>query len=197
MRKALALGTAAASLAGMVAFAAPASATGDTAVNFTLTAGGLSLSLPSNNAVTLNSGQLNVGAASVSAALNATTVTDNRGALLGNWKVQVSGSDYVNSTTGSAYTIPKANGSMYIDVADVTALVATLAPTGGMLVTGGATQAAPASLATPATGSPLPTLVNGTTAGSGSVTYTPTLSVSIPAAATAGTYSGTVTQTAS
>jgi hypothetical protein len=191
MRKALALGTAAASIAGMVAFAAPAGAQ-DTAVNFTLTGGGLSLSVPTNPAVTLNSGTLNVGALSVTAALNPTTVTDNRGQLLGSWKVQVSGSDYVNPSATSGYTIPKANGAMYIDVANAAALVGT----GGLVTTGVATSANKASLTAVAAGSE-PTLVNGTTAGTGSLTYTPSLSVTIPAQATAGTYSGTVTQTAS
>lgn len=191
MRKALALGTAAASLAGMVAFAAPAGAEA-TAVNFTLTGGGLSLTDASNAAVTLNSAALSVGASTVTAALHATTVTDNRGQLLGNWKVQVSGSDYVNPSATAGYTIPKANGSMFIDVADATALVGT----GGMVTTGVATSANKASLAAVAAGSE-PTLVSGTTAGTGSLTYTPSLSVTIPAQATAGTYSGTVTQTAS
>lgn len=193
MRKALALGTAAASLSGLVAFAGPVSAE-TTNVTFTLTGNGLSLTVPTNPTVALNSGTLNIGATSVSAALNPTTVTDQRGQLLGSWTVQVDSTDFTStvdtdaSTAGvQAYAIPKTAGSMYVDA---TAVAAAL--TGGMLLTSTATLATPATFGA----SPV-TLVAGTTAGTGSVTYTPTLRVAIPSSAVASTYTGTVTQTAS
>jgi hypothetical protein len=40
-------------------------------------------------------------------------------------------------------------------------------------------------------------LLAGTTTGSGSITYTPDIAVSIPANTVAGTYTGAVTQTVS
>lgn len=187
MRKALALGAAAASLSGLV-LAAPASAE-TTDVTFTLTGNGLSLTVPTNPTVALNSGTLNVGAASVSAALNPTTVTDQRGQLLGSWAVQVSSTDFTNADASNGYVIPKTNGAMYLGV-DVPTLLS--AATGGMVPTSAASAATPATFG----GSPVQ-LMAGTTAGSGSLTYTPTLRVTIPATATAGTYTGTVTQTAS
>lgn len=195
MRKAITLGTSAAILVGLAVAAAPAGAD-TTSATFTLTGGGLSLSVPTNPAVNLSSG-LAIGSVQVAGALNPTTVTDQRGSLLAGWKVQVTGSDFVTgaSTTETTddYTIPKANVSMYIDVAAVTDLL----PTGGMVVTSAALAANKASLAAPATAADAPTLIAGTTAGSGSITYMPSLSVTIPAQAIAGTYSGSVVQTAS
>lgn len=198
MRKVLALGTAAASLAGMVAAASPASAA-DTNVTFTLTGNGLSLTVPTNPDVPLNTGTLNIGSTSVSAPLNATTVTDQRGQLLGSWAVQVSSTDFTNDDTtidvdpatpgNQPYAIGKANGAMYLG-ADLDTLVS--AATGGMVPTSAATAVAPATFG----GSPVQMLA-GTTAGTGSLTYTPTLRVTIPSSAVAGTYSATVTQTAS
>ena len=196
MRKAFTLGASAAILVGLAVAAAPAGAN-TTNATFTLTGGGLSLSVPTNPTVNLSSG-LAIGSVQVAGALNPTTVTDQRGSLLASWKVQVTGSDFVTgaSTTGTTdddYTIPKANANMYIDVSALTALL----PTGGMVVTSAALTANKANLAEPATAADAPTLIAGTTAGNGSITYTPSLSVTIPAQAVAGTYSGSVVQTAS
>lgn len=201
MRKALAFGTTAAFLAGLAVAAAPASAD-TTSATFTLSTGGLSLSVATNPTVNLGgSNVLAVGARTVAAALNSTTVTDSRGLLLSSWKVQVTGSDWVTgaATTTDAtddYTIPKANGNMYVDVADAAALTLSGA-LGGLVVSQVATAAAPGNLAAVPQGGTAPTLVAGTTASTGTLTYTPTLSVTVPAAAIAGTYSGSVVQTAS
>lgn len=196
MRKAFTIGTSVGFLVGLAVVAAPAGAD-TTNANFTLTGGGLSLSVPTNPTVNLSS-SLAIGSVQVAGALNPTTVTDQRGSLLASWKVQVTGSDFVTgaSTTGTTaddYTIPKANANMYIDVAELTALV----PTGGMVVSSAALTANKANLAAPATPAEAPTLIAGTTAGNGSITYTPSIAVTIPAAAIAGTYSGSVVQTAS
>lgn len=192
MRKTIAFGAAALSLAGLAAAAAPAGAD-STLVTFAVAGGGLSMSIPSNGTVNLTSGgPLALGAPSVTGALNSTTVTDNRGSLLANWKVQVSSTDFVASTPANG-TIANDNAGMYIDVANVAAIGSTLGMlTGGMVATSVATAATPASLAGAAT-----TLVAGTTAVTGSITYTPTIKVTIPADTVADTYSGTVTQTAS
>lgn len=195
MRKAITFSTSAAILVGLAVAAAPAGAD-TTSATFTLTGGGLSLSVPTNPTVSLSTG-LAIGSPQVAGALNPTTVTDQRGSLLASWKVQVTGSDFVTgaSTTETTddYTIPKAAADMYIDVTALTDLL----PTGGMVVTSAALAASKANLAAPATPADAPTLIAGTTAGNGSITYTPSLSVTIPAEAIAGTYSGSVVQTAS
>lgn len=196
MRKALALGTTAA-LVGLAIAAAPASAQ-TTEATFTLTGDGLSLTVTGDATVPVNlSSSTLIGSTTVGGPLRATTVTDKRGALLGSWKVQVTGSDWVTGASTAAttddFTIPKANADMYIDAADLTAL----APTGGMVVTEAALTANKANLAAPVAPATGVTLVAGTTAGSGDLTYTPSLTVAIPAEAIAGTYSGSVVQTAS
>ena len=187
MRKALTVGITAAALAAMAAASAPASA-GDTSVTFTIASGGLSLTIPTNPPVSLNGTTgLALGTTSVVGSLNPTTVTDSRGSLAGTWKVQVSSTDF----DGPEADIPDEAAGMYIDVADLDEL-ADLA-TGGMVPLVFASALTPADLgaATPAT------LVSGTTALTGTMTYTPKVKVTIPANTPAGTYTGTVTQTAS
>jgi hypothetical protein len=80
---------------------------------------------------------------------------------------------------------------MYLDAVSTLANVVALA-TGGLLPTSFASQATPVTLSSSGG-----TLLAGTTTGSGTITYTPDISVSIPANVVAGTYSGAVTQTVS
>lgn len=176
MRKVIALGTAAASLAGIVALAAPA---GATSVTFSLAGGSLSISQPTATA-TLTGGALAVGGSTVAGALGQTSVTDDRGGVIG-WSSKISGTSFTNGTT-------------VIAVGDAKAYVP-----GAVTVTGAATSNAGTYLTAP-TGLALTTadqaLVTATAVvGVNTATFTPNLSVAVPGNATAGTYTGTVTQT--
>lgn len=181
MRKALALGTTAAALTLMAAVAAPASATD---VTFTITGGSLSISQPATAALT--GGDSGLLGQSVSGALGETTVTDQRNGITA-WSTKIHGTDFTNGTTSIAVTSVKA----FVPATPLMAVTGTVVPTQGLAVdalTGVALAVAPNG----------PTLV--TTAGvlgNNTVTFTPHISIPIPADATAGTYSGTVTQTVS
>jgi hypothetical protein len=177
MRKALTAATAAAMLLGFAAVAAPATAE-DTAVTFELTGGFLEIT-QAPTAATLTAGALTVGGSTVSGALGSTTVTDERGALLNNATVTMSSTAFSNAVT----TIPATAVTGYSGVATpdsgTTVPVATTAATAVVLGgTGG-------------------TILTMESVGTGSASYDPTVSVAIPTDATAGSYSGTITQTAS
>jgi hypothetical protein len=158
---------------GIVGVALPASAE-DTAVTFELTGGFLELSAHPT-AATLTAGALTVGGKTVTGALGSTTVTDERGSLANSATVSMVSSVFSNGST----TIPAASVSGYSGVATpdsgVTVPTATLVPV---------------SIGTAAT------ILTMTSVGTGSATYNPTISVAVPSDATAGTYTGTVTQTA-
>jgi hypothetical protein len=198
MRKSLALAMTAATTAGLAAFVpAAANAAGGCAANcsastnvtFSVTGNGLTLSVPTNPGVTLPAATLALGAASVSGPLNTTTVSDLRGVIGATWSVGVTGSGFAGSGTAAGFTIPAGNASMWLTATDI----ASGASLGEVLnVANTATQATPASVGGAAS------LVAGTTGlNTGSMTYTPQISVSIPTNAPAGSYSGSVTQTVS
>ena len=149
---------------------------------------GLSISVPSNNDVDLGDATSNVLGTSVAGALRSTTVTDTRGSLLAAWTVTVSNTAFTGSGTAAGETLPANKASMYIDGVTTLANVVGLAA-GGLIPTSAALSVAPV-----ASGG---TLLAGTTTGSGNITYTPGVSISIPAATVAGTYAGSVTQTVS
>lgn len=117
-----------------------------------------------------------------------TTVTDGRGDLLGVWAVQVAADGPFTHTTDPSETIPQANGRVFLDVADATAVGGLL---GGMVVSSGAFQGTGGDLSAPYT------LIEGTTALTGSVTYVPRIEVQVPAGTPVGTYQAVITQTVS
>jgi hypothetical protein len=189
-RLVLAAGTAALALAGSVLAAAPAMAGSCTAaggppvtcstgttVNFTLTAGALSLSVP--NSVNLGSVATAQGATLVTGALGSSTVTDARGALLGAYTVSFSASNF---TTGAAGTNETIVGNT------VTAWSgASSHSNGAALATD--TPSSPGV----ASGSPILTVAGYT--GTDTGTYNPSVLIPIPASNVAGAYTGTITQT--
>ena len=160
-----------------------------TNVTFTVAAGsGLSISVPNTNTVDLGTASSHVLGTTASGALRSTTVTDTRGALLGAWTVTVTNSAFTGSGTAAGETLAANNASMYIDaVASLTDVVGLAA--GGLIPTSAALQVTPVQSGG--------TLLAGTTTGSGSITYTPGVSINVPAATVAGVYSGSVTQTVS
>ena len=102
MRKRLALALSLASAGSMVLLAAPADAA--QGVTFTLTAGALNVSDPADTSL----GSVATGTASVSSTLGNTSVTDNRGALLGTWTASVTSTDFTTGAATADETIGKA-----------------------------------------------------------------------------------------
>ncbi len=189
-RKLATLALSATALVGALAAAPVASAdtTATTPVTFTLTTTGtLSITAPTAQVTLDSSGALDlVNGSSVSKALGSTTVTDSRAALLHNLTVKMEASDFVQKDSGNnvVATVSRTNAKAYSGTASgsLTSLAAptTALTAPGIGVDGGATILT----------------VTGVV-GSGTVSYNPTVSVSIPGSAAAGTYTGTVTQTVS
>lgn len=193
-RKAVAIFAAAASLAasGMLATPAFAANSGSTNVTFSLgSSSGLSVSIPSNADVDLGAATTNVLGTSVTGSLHPTTVSDTRGQALAPWTVTVSSNGFTGSGTAAGHSLAAGNASVYLDAVSTLSNVVALA-TGGLLPTSFASQLTPATLSSGGS-----TLLAGTTTGSGSITYTPDISITIPANTVAGTYTGAVTQTVS
>lgn len=188
MRKALALGTAAASVAGMAAFAAPVAAqtSGTTETTFALAGGGLAISVPvGTNASPVQIASGSTGAATLSGTYGTSvTVTDTRGALTAAWTTTVSSTDFVTgtatagetATVTAARTVAKANIAYTSGAATVGAnQVGTMTPSTGL------------SLAAPAAA--------GVWAGTGNntVSWKPTLIFTLIPSQVAGTYRGIIT----
>ena len=199
MRKLLA----ATSLAATALLLVPVGATAsDTTVSFTVAASGSGLSVSqAGGTASLASGGSNpvfdaLSAGAVTGSLPATTVTDRRGTLLGAWTVTVSGTNFVNGSDASV-TVPRSNARVYLDAANLAGLTTTLGGAlSGMTLTSAELTAGTNNLGSNAGAGY--TLIAGTSAlGNGSVTYTPAMQVTVPAATPAGTYTATVTQTVS
>ncbi|QWZ07371.1 hypothetical protein KRR39_18205 [Nocardioides panacis] len=145
---------------------AMAAGSGDTTATFTLAGGSLDVA-PAANAPLTNGAP---GAASVTGSLGAVGISDTRGSTAG-WVMSAASTTFVDGA-GSVST-----GVSY-DSGAATGHAGTVTPT-----TGGPTSiTAVASVAA------------GTAAsGNNTASYTPTLTVSLPASALAGDYTGTVT----
>lgn len=166
---------AAAVASGIAASAAPALASTTTAT-FTVNSGSLAIAAPAS--VALSNANLGLTAGSVTGTFGTTTVTDTRGGLgLSGWTDTVSSTDY--TTTGG--TITKSNASIYSGPGSIVSGLPVLVPT---------TVGTPVSLGSAGT------LIQATSAtGSNQVTFTPTLTVTVPTNAVPGDYTGTITQT--
>lgn len=139
---------------------------------------GLSISFP--EAANLSSGT-SVAAASFSAPLGPVTVEDTRGSALApaSWTASVVATDFVTGSGQPHETIPAANISYWSGPA--TAGVGAV-PSGGQLTT---------LLAVPLGSSQ--TALSSANAASATVTWTPTIIVSITPGLAEGTYQGTIT----
>ena len=175
---------------GIAATPAFAATSGSTNVTFALSGTGLAISIPSNPDVNLGTATAGVLGTSVSGSMNPTTVSDTRGGVLAAWTVTVASTGFTGSGTAAGQSLAPGNASMYVNVADLTTLVGLA--TGGLIPTSVALVATPVTLSSGGA-----TLIAGTTTGSGTITYTPAISVNIPASTVAGTYTGAVTQTVS
>lgn len=165
---------AASALAG--AGTADAAVVGNTTVTFSVGAG--SLAITSGASAALSDATSVVGGSSVTGAVGATTVTDARAALAGQWNVTGTMTDF----TDGAATIAKANASVYSGAATSTTGVVVFVPT---LVAAPVSMAGSGGVIASATG----------VLGASSVTYNPTVVVTVPGNAIAGDYEGTFTQT--
>jgi hypothetical protein len=198
-RKAIVVALATAAVGTSALLASPAfaacsdsSCTASTNVTFSLGgSSGLAISVPSNTTVNLGSATSNILGTSVSGSMHPTTVTDTRGQLLAPWTVTVSSTGFTGSGSAAGQSIAAGQATMYLDTVTTLASVVALA-TGGLLPTSFASVATPVTLTSGGV-----SLLAGTTTGSGTITYTPDIAVSIPATAVAGTYTGAVTQTVS
>ncbi|MFP5218819.1 MAG: hypothetical protein ACLGIG_03665 [Actinomycetes bacterium] len=177
MRKVLALGTAAASLAGVVALASPANAE-DTVATFTLTgnATGLAISVPTGTTESpISLGSAATGATTVGGQLGNVVVTDTRGLLAAAWTATATSTDFTTGTATANETVP----------------------TTRIAYNSGAGTAADGQVGTMTPGvSPAltaPALSVWAGVGNNTVTFNPTLTFTLLPSQVAGTYRGTVT----
>ena len=179
MRKALAVGTVAASLVALAATAAPAHAESDTTTaTFTLTAGALAIDAPATAA--LGSVGSSTTAATLAAQLGTTKVTDTRGGLVSAYQVTLSSGDFTTGGGGAAETI----------------LGSTVTSKSGPVTHTNATVAKVATETTTPVAAATPIMGLSAYSGNDEAVYNPTVSIPIPATNVAGAYSGVVTQTA-
>lgn len=162
--------------AALVGLAQPAGAA-DTTTTFTLTGGALSISAPASKAL----GSAATGGATVSSQLGAITVTDGRGALLGSWAGSVTSTDFLTGGSTANETIAKADADYWSGAATASTGLGTFTP-GQLLVANKVTFASSRTAFSAAS-----------VIGNNSVSWNPTVGINVPAAAVAGTYSGTVT----
>jgi hypothetical protein len=135
-------------------------------VTFTVTSGALTLSVPV--AANLGSG---APGTTISAPIGPVTVTDDRALLAASWTVTVAETDFANG----AQTIPATDAS-YAPGTITTTGVITVIPTSVTLANSAQT------------------VVTGTDGvGDNTATWDPTVAVTVPATAAAGTYTGTLT----
>jgi hypothetical protein len=159
--------------AAFAATAAPA-ATGptvDTTTTFTVTSGALTITAP--NTADVGSG---APGTTISGALGAVTVNDNRALLTATWTASASATDFTTGTATADETIP---------ATDVSYAVGAITNTGTITPTG-------ADLA-PMTNAAQPVVAGAAGVGDNSATWDPTISVAVPASAVGGLYTGTIT----
>lgn len=175
--RALLLGCATLTTAALVASlsASPAQA-GDTTGTFSLTGGGLSITVP----VSVGLGSAATGSGSMSGQLGTVTVTDARGNVSATWTAVVSSTDWTTGAGGAAETVAKAS------VNYAPGATTASSPVGGVFTPG----------VTGALGSPR-TAYSAVAVGNNSASWNPTLTVTLPAQAVAGSYTGTITHSVS
>lgn len=170
MRRPLTAIAASLALTAVLTLPAAADTTGDT-TTFTISAGGLAITVPASS----NLGSVASGAGSVSGRLGSITVTDTRAALVAAWITTVGSTAFTTGAATTAETVPAANVSYSGGAATSTSGLGVFLP--GVAGTLGSSRTAF-------------TLTAGT--GNNSSTWNPTITVTLPSAVVAGTYTGTV-----
>jgi hypothetical protein len=143
----------------------------DTTVTFTVTSGALTETAPT----TANLGSGAPGT-TISGALGAVTVTDDRALLSASWTATASASDWTTGAATAAETIPATDAGY--DPGSITT-TGTITATGTPITLSG-------------TATPDVTGTNGV--GDDTASWDPTISVAVPASAVGGAYTGTLTQ---
>jgi hypothetical protein len=169
----------AATAAAAVAFAPGGAATraggGPTSATFDVNGGTLSITTPAGATL----GIVTLGAPSVSGILGTVTVTDNRSLLRGSWASSVSSTAFTTGSGAPGQTVPAADVSYAPGRVAVRSGVGTFTPgPGGVLGTSKTAFTA-----------------SGET-GVTSCSWNPTITVTLPSALIAGTYTGTITHSA-
>jgi hypothetical protein len=165
------LAAAATAALGVSATPALAAPTADTTVTFAISAGGLNITAP----MAINLGNTVTGG-TVNGTIGPVVVADTRGQLAATWTAKVSATPFKTGGGSTAEIIP---------TSDV-----LYTPGLGTIVSG---------VPVPVPGTPInltatpQTVMTTTAVGANSVSWNPTLSITIPAAAVAGTYTATVT----
>ena len=165
-------------LLGLAALAVPATAQAatvdDTPTTFSITAGEMALTVP----VSADLGTVAIGAASVQAQLGAVEVSDQRASTDGGWTASVVSSDFgIGTTPTPAETIPAADVAYTSGSATATTGTGTFTPGGSA----GAIDTAQTAFSA------------ASEVGAATVTFNPTITVTLPSAVVAGDYSGTIT----
>lgn len=172
--------TAMATVTAAVAIVGPANAatSGGTSTTFTVAASGTGLAITVPASAALGTGG---PGATITSLLGAVQVTDSRAVDPAAWTASVTSTDFtIPSTTD---TVPAGDVAYWSGP--------TTATTGSGTFTPGQPTAANRTALSNAT--PLTAMSLSGGSGSNSATWDPTLVVSVPTAAVAGTYSGTVT----
>jgi hypothetical protein len=120
----------------------------------------------------------------LSAHLGAVTVQDTRGSVNATWTATVTSTDFTTGDASAIETIGRSNVAYWSGPATATAGIGVFAP-------GQATSGAARTLDVPRTAFSM-----GGGVGDNSVTWNPTIEVTIPASAVIGTYAGTITHSA-
>jgi hypothetical protein len=180
MRKALVLGATLVAAAALSLGSSPAQAT---SVTFSLTGGSLAVAQPSSTAALTGGALSSLTGTALTGSLGSTTVTDNRGGVTGWTSTIAQSTAFTNGTT----TIPVGNTKAWV--------ASAIVPTGVAVVTSGTylTQLTGLSLTASAQSFVTATAV----LGNNSATFNPSIAVTIPSDATAGDYTGAITQTVS
>jgi hypothetical protein len=160
--------------ATQAAAAARAGSDPGTTVTFAVTSGLLTMTAPT--AASLGSG---APGSTISGALGAVQVTDNRALLNASWTVSASSSNFTTGTATPAETIP---------VGDATYAPGTVTTTGTISVT-------PSTITL--SNSPQAVMTASSGNGDNTAAWNPTESVAVPAAAVSGTYTSTLTHSVS
>lgn len=146
----------------------------DTSVTFSVTTGALSMTAPTT--ADLGSG---APGATITGALGAVTVTDDRALLTAAWTATAGASDWTTGGGTPAETIP---------ATDVGYDPGAITTTGTITATG-----TPITLSGTAT--PVVTATDGV--GDNTASWNPAIAVAVPASAVGGDYTGTLTQSVS
>jgi hypothetical protein len=150
--------------------------TGPTSTTFQVNGGSLAISTPTS----ANLGSAAIGAANVSSTLGAVTVTDQRASLsLASWTTSVTSSAFTTGGSSSNETIPATDVGYNPGAPTAQTGIGVFAP--GLLTALG-------NISTPQ-----PAYTAVTEIGATSVSWNPTITVTLPSSVVAGTYTGTIT----